>query len=77
MNDMQAFLQEQINNGFGVREISRQTGVAASTISRIYNNGIVPNIETADCILRPFGYRMAINKIWQEPITTPRNNPGV
>lgn len=68
MNDLQAFLQEQINGGFGVREISRETGVAASTISRICNGGIIPNIDTANRILRPFGYRMAINKIGQEPI---------
>ena len=68
MNDLQIFLQEQINGGFGIREISRMTGVAASTISRICNGGISPNMETAGRIVRPFGYRMAINKIVQEPV---------
>ena len=68
MTDLQAFLQSQITNGLTIREISRQTGVAASTISRICNGGISPNMETAGRILRPFGYRVAINKIGQEPM---------
>ena len=68
MNDLQIFLQEQINGGFGIREISRMTGVAASTISRICNGGISPNIETVGRILRPFGYRVAINKIGRETV---------
>jgi len=68
MNTLQAFLQSQIANGLGIREISRQTGVAASTISRICNGGISPNIETAGRILRPFGYRVAIKKIGREPV---------
>ena len=68
MNALQSFLQTQITTGLSVREISRQTGVAASTISRICNGGISPNIETAGRILRPFGYRVAINKIGREPM---------
>jgi len=67
MTDLQAFLQTQITTGLTIRKISRQTGVAASTISRICNGGISPNIETAGRILRPFGYRVAINKIGREP----------
>ena len=68
MNTLQAFLQSQIANGLGIREISRQTGIAASTISRICNGGISPNMETAGRILRPFGYRVAISKIGREPM---------
>jgi len=68
MNDLQAFLQSQITTGLTICEISRQTGVAASTISRICNGDISPNIETAGRILRPFGYRVAINKIGREPM---------
>jgi len=68
MTALQAFLQTQITTGLTIREISRQTGVAASTISRICNGGISPNMETAGRILRPFGYRMEINKIGREPV---------
>jgi len=62
MNTLQAFLQSQITTGLTIREISRQTGVAASTISRICNGGISPNMETAGRILRPFGYEAIIIK---------------
>lgn len=70
MNELQAFLSEQISGGFGIRELSRQTGVAASTISRIHNGQVQPDIETANKILHPFGYRLAINKIGMESICT-------
>lgn len=69
MEDIKAFLQSQIEGGFGVREISRLTGVAASTISRV-SSGKPVSIETANRILHPFGYKLAINRIGQHPIPT-------
>ena len=61
--DIQSFLRAQINGGFGVREIARAAGLPASTISRIANGVVCPNMETCDKILKPFGYTIEIQKI--------------
>lgn len=68
MDDLRAFLSDAIAGGFGVREIARQSGLASSTISRIVNTDISPNIITANKILKPFGYKIAINKIGMKPV---------
>lgn len=54
------FLQCQIDGGFGIREIARETGVAASTISRIANGKVSPDIDTTERILKMFGCELSI-----------------
>jgi len=56
------FLSNQIQGGFGIREIARLAGVSPSTISRIYNGLVVPDIDTVRKILEPFGYEMVVVK---------------
>jgi len=56
------FLSDQIQGGFGIREIARLAGVSPSTISRIYNGLVVSDIDTVRKILGPFGYEMVVVK---------------
>lgn len=59
-SSLQAFLRQQIDGGFGVRAIGRETGVSSSTISRIVNGKVSPDLRTCNRILKPFGYRVEI-----------------
>jgi predicted transcriptional regulator len=43
-----------------LRELSRKTGVAPSTIKRIFDGKVSPNIETVKKIIEPFGYKLKI-----------------
>ena len=63
MINMQQFLQDKIDNGMGVREISRKTGVGASTISRVATGKVKPDLDTAERILKKFGYILEIKRI--------------
>jgi DNA-binding phage protein len=63
IDDFRAFVDLRIEEGHGIREIARDTGLQASTISRVVNGAVVPDTETIDKILRLFGYRLSINKI--------------
>jgi len=52
----QQFVQEQLERGASTRYISRNTGVAASTISRIANGKVDPTETTINKLLAPFDY---------------------
>ncbi len=69
MDNIRAFLQSQIDSGISMHRISRCSGVSVATISRICSNpDFSVNIVTANKLLHPFGYTLAINYIGQSPI---------
>jgi len=54
--DIKQFLTDQINRGNGIRYMSRQTGLSASTIHRIASGKVSPTLETVEKILALFDY---------------------
>ena len=68
VDDFRTFLDLEIDKGSGVRELARKTGLQPSTVSRIVNRKVVPDIETMDKMLNAFGFRLSINKVDMPPI---------
>jgi DNA-binding XRE family transcriptional regulator len=58
--DIQRFLDIWIKSGKSIREIAKTAGLSPSTISRIANGKVVPDIKTLQAIIEPYGYELRI-----------------
>ena len=53
---------ERQKQGLSQKEVSKRSGVSASTISGFERGQFVPNIYTVECIIEALGYELQVVK---------------
>ena len=60
MVDVLSQFYKILNKHNGIRELSRKSGIAASTISRIKNKKVTPDLSTIITLLNSLNYEILI-----------------
>ena len=63
LQDLSEFcMLERQKQGLSQKEVSKRSGVSASTIGGFERGQFVPNIYTVECIIEALGYELQVMK---------------